>query len=85
MSESTRQIDCIEAMRQLYDYLDREMSAENAALIREHLQNCAPCYAHAAFEKDLLAVISSGWENVHAPQQLVMRIQQGLRDAGLQP
>ena len=84
MSESTKQIDCIEAMRQLYDYLDREMSEENAALFREHLQHCAPCYAHAAFEKDLLAVISSGWQNVQAPRQLVLRIQQCLRDAGLQ-
>jgi anti-sigma factor (TIGR02949 family) len=71
-------IDCREAMRQLYDFLDGELSDERMQLIRHHLQNCAPCYAHAEFEQDLLAVLAAGWQNVAASSQLRTRIKESL-------
>ena len=77
-------IDCREAMRQLYDYLDGELSEERMQLIRRHLESCAPCYAHATFEQDLLAVLASGWQNVAASSQLRARIKDSLALAGHQ-
>jgi mycothiol system anti-sigma-R factor len=74
MRIETQSIDCREAMRQLYDYLDAELSERSMQLIREHLERCAPCYAHAAFERDLLAVLASGWSQVAASDQLRLRI-----------
>ena len=71
-------IDCREAMRQLYDYLDGELSEERMQLIRQHLHICAPCYAHAEFEQDLLAVLATGWQNVAASSQLRARIKESL-------
>ena len=71
-------IDCREAMRQLYDYLDGELSEERMQVIRQHLQSCAPCFAHATFEQDLLAVLASGWQSVAASSQLRARIKESL-------
>ena len=75
-------IDCRSAMMQLYDYLDGELSPERMALIRAHLDDCRPCYAHAQFERDLLAIISGGWKDVAASKSLRERIQANLRNAG---
>jgi anti-sigma factor (TIGR02949 family) len=75
-------IDCRAAMLQLYDFLDGELSAETMTLIREHLDYCKPCYDHAQFERDILAIIAGGWKDMSASQQLRARIQEGLRNAG---
>ena len=69
-------------MMQLYDYLDAELSPERMALIRTHLEECRPCYAHAQFERDLLAIIAGGWKDVAASHALRQRIRDNLRDAG---
>ncbi len=81
MANPTQPIDCRAAMRQLYDYLDAELSEESMLMIREHLQSCAPCFAHATFEQDLLAVLASGWQNVTASAELRARIKAHLQAA----
>ena len=77
-----RPLDCRSAMMQLYDYLDGELSPERMALIRTHLDDCRPCYAHAQFERDVLAIIAGGWKDVAASKSLRERIQANLRNAG---
>ena len=82
MTPSTAGIDCRAAMQQLYDYLDGELSQEKMQLIRSHIEQCKPCYAHTAFERDLLAVIAEGWRDVAASADLRERIRRGLAEAG---
>jgi mycothiol system anti-sigma-R factor len=77
-----RPLDCRSAMMQLYDYLDGELTPERMALIRTHLDDCGPCFAHAQFERDLLAIISGGWKDVGASQALLRKIQDDLRGEG---
>ncbi len=69
-------------MMQLYDFLDGELSAERMGLIREHIEQCRPCYAHAQFERDILDIIGGGWKDVAASANLRDRIRTGLREAG---
>ena len=76
-------IDCKTAMRQLYDFLDGELSEPVAEQIREHLARCQPCFAHTSFERDLLAVIGKGWSNIGASAELRSRIMRELRNEGL--
>ena len=76
-------LDCQGAMRQLYDYLDGELSEPVAQQIREHLARCQPCFAHTTFEKELIAAIGRGWKNVAASQDLRVRILRELRNQGL--
>ncbi|MEX2284679.1 MAG: zf-HC2 domain-containing protein [Gemmatimonadota bacterium] len=78
MTTPTQSIDCRSAMLQLYDYLDGELSEEKMQLIRQHLESCAPCFKHASFEQDLLAVLAAGWHSVAASSELRARIKDSL-------
>jgi anti-sigma factor (TIGR02949 family) len=37
-------IDCKEALRRLYEYLDGELTPENTAEVRRHIELCEGCY-----------------------------------------
>ena len=82
MTTDPNALDCRAAMMQLYDFLDGELSEHRMQKIRDHLARCGPCYAHATFEKDLLAVLANGWQDVAASAPLRERIRAGLREAG---
>ena len=75
-------VDCSMAMRQLYDYLDGELSEEKAEAIRAHIELCVPCFKHASFEKELLDIVANGWNQVTASADLQRRILEHLRAEG---
>jgi anti-sigma factor (TIGR02949 family) len=45
---------CEEAFRRLDDYLDRELSVEEMALVQEHLEICAACAREFNFETSVV-------------------------------
>src|SRR6266496_3515153 len=45
---------CEEVFRRLNDYLDRELSPAEMALVQEHLDTCAQCAGEHAFEASVL-------------------------------
>ena len=47
-------IDCQSVMRQLWDFLDGELSASRVEAIEEHLKMCARCYPQYEFERTFL-------------------------------
>jgi anti-sigma factor (TIGR02949 family) len=51
-------VSCHEVVAELWDYLDGELPAERAALIAEHLAECARCYPLYRFEYGLLAAVA---------------------------
>jgi len=51
--------DCRDAMRQLWDYLDHELTDERMAAVRDHLESCAGCLPHHDFAKAFLAAVAS--------------------------
>ncbi len=51
-------VDCNEAVRQLYDYLDGELTDDRRHEIAEHLDYCSPCSGAAEFEAELRHVIA---------------------------
>ena len=51
-------VSCDDAVRQLYRYLDGELTEERRAAIAAHLDGCAPCIGAAQFEAELRAVIA---------------------------
>lgn len=54
MSE-TRVIDCEEALRRLFEYLDAELSAGPQQEMQQHLERCRSCFSRVEFEKRLKA------------------------------
>jgi anti-sigma factor (TIGR02949 family) len=51
-------ISCAEAVRQLWDYLDGELPAENRAAIEEHLSFCRRCCGEAEFAAELRSFLA---------------------------
>ncbi len=51
-------LDCDAVMRQLWDFLDGELTDERMGSIREHLALCARCYPQFEFERTFLETLA---------------------------
>jgi anti-sigma factor (TIGR02949 family) len=65
---------CEEAFRRLDDYLDRELSAEEMVLVREHLEICAGCAREFNFEASVLKGVGEKLQQIDLPDGLQARI-----------
>ena len=72
-----RVIDCEEALRRLFEYLDAELQGEPQHEIEQHLERCRSCFSRVEFEKRLKAYTADlGREPV--PSELEVRIRKVL-------
>jgi anti-sigma factor (TIGR02949 family) len=46
-----REIGCDEALKQVFAYLDRELSEHDQAAMRRHLHTCKGCFSRMEFER----------------------------------
>jgi anti-sigma factor (TIGR02949 family) len=69
---------CEEAFRRLDDYLDRELSPEEMAMVREHLATCAACTREFTFEASLLTAVRHKVQRIDVPPGLLERINREL-------
>ena len=69
---------CEEVFRRMDEYLDRELAAHEAALVREHLETCAACAAEYAFEENVLLTVRAKLRRVAIPAELRARIERTL-------
>lgn len=53
MNDHVRTIDCEEALRRLFDYLDAELAGEPQREMEHHLERCRSCFSRLEFEKRL--------------------------------
>lgn len=77
-------IDCQEALRRLYEYLDDELTPETTAEVRRHIELCAACYPEvksAAEFRDALQRAARG--QPLCPESLRRRIAEMLEAEGL--
>jgi anti-sigma factor (TIGR02949 family) len=51
-------LDCEAVIRQLWDYLDGELTPERMAAIRAHLELCKRCYPQYEFERSFLNAVA---------------------------
>jgi len=71
--------DCSETLRELYGYLDGELTDEGRAHIRAHLDDCSPCLATFDFQAELRMVIRNRCVD-KVPDALRDRIAQAIED-----
>jgi anti-sigma factor (TIGR02949 family) len=45
------QINCDQALRQVFAYLDRELDERERATMQEHLRTCKGCFSRMEFER----------------------------------
>lgn len=46
-------INCEEAIKQLFEYIDNELNAHKHEQMEDHLAKCRSCYSRLEFEKRL--------------------------------
>ncbi len=66
--------DCKETLDRLYEYLDRELSAEEQVEVQHHLDDCPPCRDRFHFEENVLRVVRRCCRDVSAPPSLVEKV-----------
>ena len=75
-------VDCLGAVRQLWDCLDGELTEARLAAVRGHLERCAACYPHYDFERQFLDALAATRPECAAPDELRDRVVRALRAAG---
>ena len=83
MTPGHEMLDCDAVMRQLWDYLDGELTAERMEAIRAHLALCARCYPQYEFERAFLETLARARREHSDYVGLRVRVMAALRDAGL--
>jgi anti-sigma factor (TIGR02949 family) len=73
------QVNCREAMAKLDEYLKQELTPELTTEVRRHLEHCRPCFSHARFEENFLAMLESCGRKETCPDKLRAKILAALK------
>ena len=65
---------CEQVFERLDDYLDRELTAEEMRLVREHLDTCAVCASEYRFESGVISGVRDKLRRIAVPNDLRARI-----------
>lgn len=76
-------LDCDAVMRQLWDYLDDELTPDRMEQIGAHLAVCKRCYPQYRFERSFLDALAAAKAEHPALDQLRRRVMAALRAEGL--
>jgi mycothiol system anti-sigma-R factor len=71
--------NCNDALRELYEFLDGELTDERKALIKDHLAGCNPCLEVFDFEAEVRILVSTKCRE-EAPDALRQRVVEALRN-----
>jgi mycothiol system anti-sigma-R factor len=70
--------DCADSLKELYTFLDGELTIERRTNIRQHLDGCQNCYEAFDFEAELRIVVSTKCRD-EVPDELRSRVADALR------
>jgi anti-sigma factor (TIGR02949 family) len=63
-------VDCVECLAHLYEYVDGELTPELAEAISTHIADCGDCLPQFKFERAFLAFLEARPELAKAPPAL---------------
>jgi len=73
-----KMIDCEEALKRLFEYIDLELNDHKHDEMEEHLSKCRSCYSRLEFEKKLQQHVK-GVAEEKAPEQLHSKVRNLIR------
>jgi anti-sigma factor (TIGR02949 family) len=73
-----REIDCERALKQVFDFIDRELGAADHEAMHRHLETCRSCFSRVEFERKLKAKIG-GLREEKATEQMSERVRNLLK------
>jgi anti-sigma factor (TIGR02949 family) len=83
--QNLQPLSCEETFRRLDDYLDRELSPEEMAAVREHLARCEYCAREFVFEANVLKEVRAKIARISLPSSLLSRLARALDAAEREP
>ncbi len=69
--------DCGDALRDLFGYLDGQLTVERRTVIKAHIDLCSPCLERFSFETELRLVVAQRCRDT-VPESLKMRIAEAI-------
>ena len=78
-------LDCDAVMRQLWDYLDGELTPERTEAIRAHIAMCERCQPQTEFERAFLAAVRRTKREHSQLERLRDQLIDSLRAQGFAP
>lgn len=66
---------CEQVFQRINDYLDRELSADEMRLVREHLDTCAVCAREYAFEGSVLDELKAKLRRIDVPRSALEKVE----------
>ena len=67
-------LTCIEVFDRLNDYLDRNLSAGEVALVAQHLDDCVACAREYRFEASVLECLKTRLRRIDVPPHLLSSV-----------
>jgi anti-sigma factor (TIGR02949 family) len=68
-------IDCGEAVRRMWAYLEHELEAKPISEFEDHLETCQRCCGELEFSRHLRALVADGERGPSVPPELRARIE----------
>jgi mycothiol system anti-sigma-R factor len=72
--EELADTDCSEVLHRVYEYLDGEMTPDDTAKIKHHLDECGPCLHEYDLDQALKALVKRSCQREAAPVELRTQI-----------
>jgi mycothiol system anti-sigma-R factor len=76
--------DCKDALHQLYEFLDGELTDAKKAAIQHHLDTCQPCAEPYDFEAELRLIVRRKCVDA-VPDSLVQKVKAAIAGEKLSP
>jgi len=73
-SEPTVKPECAEVLAEVWTLLDGECSPEAQAKLKQHLEDCPPCFQFYGLEERMKLLVSTKCRGERAPQSLRERL-----------
>jgi mycothiol system anti-sigma-R factor len=73
-SEPGIKAECAEVLAEVWTLLDGECSPESQAKLRQHLEDCPPCFQAYGLEERIKGLISTKCRGERAPESLRARL-----------
>lgn len=71
-------LSCEQAREKLFDFLDRELTDEEAAMVREHIEMCEPCSQTFESTQEFIVCVKGKLAETDLPDELLLRIRSAL-------
>lgn len=74
-------LDCIQTLMRLHRFLDRDLTDDEVAEVKRHLDACPPCHHHVRFEESVRRLVHNKCSGEGAPGHLRAFVADQIRQA----